>query len=397
MFENLEMAPPDAILGLTEAFKKDANPDKINLGVGVYKDESNATPILQCVKQAEQKVLESEKTKGYLSIWGSNEYGEAVRELIFGAGHEIIKSGRAVTAQTPGGTGGLRVASDFLNKLAPGTAIWLSGPTWANHPAVFNTVDRELKTYPYFDKATNSLDFDATCAALNEVPEGDVVLFHGCCHNPTGIDPTPEQWEKLAAIARERKFLPLIDLAYQGFAAGVEEDVAGVRAFCQPGCELLICSSFSKNFGLYNERVGALTLVSADAEAAEKAFSHLKTCIRSNYSNPPAHGGVIVTTILSDPELRALWDRELATMRDRINSMRSLMVKTLQDKGVTQDFSFIANQNGMFSFSGLNKAQVGRLREEYAIYIVGSGRINVAGLTPNNMDRACEAIAAVLD
>ena len=288
------------------------------------------------------------------------------------------------------------MAGDFVGKLFPGAAIWLSDPTWANHPGVFQAAGLEVKTYPYYDRAAKCLDFDAMMGALKTAPEGDVVLFHGCCHNPSGMDPDAEQWAAMAALARERKFLPLLDFAYQGFADGLEEDARGLRAFAVPGCELLICSSFSKNFGLYRERCGALTLVGSTRGDAEKAFSQIKRCIRTNYSNPPAHGAEIVTAILRDPDLRALWERELGIMRDRINGMRQLFVETLKAKGVARDFSFITRQKGMFSFSGLNKEQVETLREQYAIYIVGSGRINVAGMTEANMGRLCSAIAAVL-
>ncbi len=396
MFENLEMAPPDAILGLTDAFKADARPEKINLGVGVYKDEQNATPVLQSVKRAEELLLKGETSKSYLGIPGSPAYGVCVRELLFAADHEIVTTGRAQTAQTPGGTGALRVAADFIHTKFPGASVWLSNPTWANHNAIFESAGLTVKTYPYYDAANKCLDFAAMTAALEGVPAGDVVLFHGCCHNPSGMDPDAGQWAALAKLTLEKGILPLFDFAYQGFGSGLDEDAAGLRQFCTAGRELLICSSFSKNFGLYNERVGALTLVGATAEAAASAFSHVEKAIRSNYSNPPFHGGAIVTTILSDATLRAEWIGELDAMRGRIRSMRESFVQTLKDKGVAQDFSFIASQNGMFSFSGLNPDQVKTLREKDAIYIVGSGRINVAGMTPENMGPLCDAIAAVL-
>lgn len=396
MFEHLEMAPPDAILGLSEAFKQDPNPEKINLGVGVYKDEQNRTPVLKSVKQAEERLLREESSKSYLSIPGSPAYAACVKQLLFGEGHEILASSRAQTAQTPGGTGALRVAGDFIKQQFPGAAIWLSKPTWANHNAIFAAAGLEVKSYAYYDAVNKSLDFEAMKGALSEAPAGDVVLLHGCCHNPSGIDPDAGQWAELAALTQEKGLLPLFDFAYQGFGRGLEEDAAGLRTFCTPGRELLICSSFSKNFGLYNERVGALTLVGATAEAAAAAFSHVEKAIRSNYSNPPAHGGATVTMILEDATLRAQWIQELAEMRDRIQDMRDSFVATLKAKGVAQDFSFIARQNGMFSFSGLTEAQVKTLREQYAIYIVGSGRINVAGMTPQNMDALCTAIASVL-
>lgn len=396
MFEQLEMAPPDAILGLTEAFRKDTNPNKINLGVGVYKDAAGETPVLECVKRAEERILAGEKSKSYLPIPGAPEYGAAVRTLLFGVTHEILSNKRAVTAHTPGGTGALRVAADFIQKCCGAPRVWLSDPTWENHAAVFAAAGLETTTYPYYDHGTKGLAGDAMLKALAQAPKGDVVLLHACCHNPSGMDPDAALWRAIGDLAGERGFLPLVDFAYQGFGDGLEEDAAGLRELCRPGRELLVCSSFSKNFGLYKERVGALTVIGRDADAAEKAFSHVKRCIRSNYSNPPSHGGQIVQTVLGDPELRALWEREVKTMCDRINGMRALFVKTLRAKGVTRDFSFIVKQKGMFSFSGLNRDQVNALRDKYAIYIVGSGRINVAGMTEGNMDALCDAIASVL-
>jgi aspartate aminotransferase len=396
MFERLEMAPPDPILGLTDAFKKDPRADKINLGVGVFKDAQDRTPVLECVKKAEERLLKQESTKSYLPITGAPEYGAQVRAMVFGAGHEILASKRAASAHTPGGTGALRVAGDFIQRMLHIKTLWVSNPTWENHKGVFSAAGLEIKTYPYYDAENKCLDFDGMMKALRTVPEGDAVLFHACCHNPSGMDPDVTQWAAIAECMRERKALPVIDFAYQGFGDGLEEDAAGLRLFCTPGCELIVCSSFSKNFGLYNERCGAITLVGADAESTDKAFSQMKLCIRQNYSNPPSHGGAIITTILSDPELRALWEKELKDMRDRINGMRHLFVKTLKDKGVARDFSFITRQKGMFSFSGLTKDQVAALRDKYGIFAVASGRINVAGMTENNMDRLCTAIAEIL-
>jgi len=396
MFENVPLAPPDSILGLTEAFKKDPNPKKINLSVGVYKDEKGETPIFNTVKKAEEKLLQSEKSKSYLSIEGSAEYGRVVRDLIFGEGHEVLSSKRAVTAHTPGGTAALRVAGDFIKCAFPTAKIWMSDPTWPNHPSVFKAAGLEVGTYPYFDSATNSLAFESMLAALKNLNQGDVVLLHGCCHNPTGIDPSRDQWAKIADVIAERKLLPLVDFAYQGLADGMREDAAGVLELCRPGAELLIASSFSKNFGLYNERVGALTAVAATEEAAQRVLSQIKTAIRANYSNPPFHGGAIVATILGDPLLKAEWEQEATEMRDRINTMRKLFVETLRAKGVKGDYSFIIRQRGMFSFSGLNKDQVERLKKEFGIYVVGSGRINVAGMTRTNIETLCEAVAKVL-
>ncbi len=396
MFDQIEMAPPDAILGITEAFKSDPNPNKINLSVGVYKDENGVTPILESVRQAEAQVLAEQTTKAYLGIPGSPEYAQAVQQLMFGADHEVVASGRAVTAHSPGGTGALRVAGDFLNKNLAGRRIWLSKPTWPNHPAVFAAAGVETKTYPYFDAANNRLDLDAMLGALREIPAGDTVLLHGCCHNPTGIDPTEAQWEQIADTVYERGLLPLLDFAYQGFSDGIDADAVGLRALARPGAELIVCSSFSKNFGLYRDRVGALTMVTADADVAARVTSQLKRCIRTNYSNPPAHGGNIVTTILGSDSLSQLWRQEVDQMRDRINGMRRSLVETLAAKGVTRDFSFITNQRGMFSFSGLTPEQVDALRDRHSVYAVRSGRINVAGITPANIDRLCSAIADVL-
>ena len=390
------MAPPDAILGLTESFNKDPNPDKINLTMGVYKDADGNTPIFSAVKKAEERVLASETTKSYLSIEGSDAYAQHVQTLLFGPGHAIVTKGRAVTAHTPGGTGGLRVAADLIHSLGPDATVWLSDPTWPNHPGIFQAAGIVTKTYPYYDDDAKSLDFKAMLAALETASEGDFVLLHACCHNPTGLDPTRDQWEQLAEFIKERKLIPFLDFAYQGLGHGLNEDAAGVRQFAERVPEFLVASSFSKNFGLYNERVGALTLVANSEADAGAALSHLKQRIRTNYSNPPAHGALIVTTVLNDPELRSEWENEVATMRDRINGMRDLFVNTLKEKGVERDFSFLTRQSGMFAFSGLTKEQVLQLRDANSIYIVNSGRINVAGMTETNMDARCQAIAAVL-
>jgi aspartate/tyrosine/aromatic aminotransferase len=396
MFETVKTAPADPILGLTEAFNQDPNPDKINLSVGVYKDGSGKTPVLPTVKEAERRLLEGETTKSYLPMAGDPTYGSLVQKLMFGDGHGIVAEGRGATAHCPGGTGALRVASDYIHKLHPGSAIWLSDPTWANHPTVFEAAGLEVKTYAYRDPATNGLDFNAMIESLEQVPAGDVVLLHGCCHNPTGIDPTVEQWSQVGELIRRRGALPLVDFAYQGLADGIDQDGAGLRALVEHVDQLLISSSFSKNFGLYRERTGALTIIGSTAEQAQTVMSQVKLVIRANYSNPPAHGGGIVMTVLQDPELRAKWELEVAEIRDRINGMRHLFVETLKAKGVTRDFSAITQQRGMFSFSGLTREQVEELREKHSIYIVGSGRINVAGMTEANMDRLCDAIASVL-
>ena len=396
MFEKVQIAPPDPILGLTEMFKADPNPDKINLSVGVYQDASGKTPVLATVKEAEKRILEQEKTKGYLPMTGEPVYCAQVQELLFGEGHEIIASKRATTAQCPGGTGALRVAGDYLNTLHPGAKIWLSNPTWANHNTIFTAAGLTCEKYDYRDPVTNGLDFDAMCASIKTIPKGDIILLHGCCHNPTGIDPTPEQWAQIGDLLAEQGVLPLVDFAYQGLGSGIEEDRAGLLELTKKVKQMLICSSFSKNFGLYRERTGALTVVADNAAQAATVMSQVKLRIRYNYSNPPSHGGQIVATVLSDKELKARWIEEVADIRNRINEMRHLLVKTLKEKGLEQDFSPIIEQCGMFSVTRLTKEQVTQLREKYSIYIVDSGRINVAGLTHDNMDRLCEALKSVL-
>lgn len=395
MFELIQPAPPDPILGLTEAFRADPSPQKINLSVGVYRDASGKTPVLESVRRAGERVVASQQSKAYLPIDGSPAYRAAVQRLVFGEGHEAIAAGRAATSHTPGGTGALRVAADLIHKQLPQATVWLTQPTWPNHPQVFAAAGVPTKSFAYFDAAANALAFDETLAAIRQMPAGDVILLHGGCHNPTGIDPTAEQWNQLADAIYDRGLLPLLDFAYQGFADGIDEDAAGVRAMCRPGAELIVCNSFSKNFSLYCDRVGALTIVAADKQAADAVQSQVKICIRANYSNPPAQGAELVTTILGDKDLSALWAEEVAEMRDRINGMRRLLVETLQAKGVPGDFSFITRQRGMFSFSGLTPEQVDALREKHAIYIVRSGRINVAGITKDNVQRLCEAIAEV--
>ncbi|HHP7833625.1 MULTISPECIES: amino acid aminotransferase [Serratia] len=396
MFEKITAAPADPILGLTDIFRADARPNKINLGIGVYKDETGKTPVLTSVKKAEQYLLENETTKNYLGIEGIPAFASCTQELLFGQESPIVTDRRARTAQTPGGTGGLRVAADFIANQTSAKRIWISNPSWPNHKNVFSAVGLEVLEYAYYDAANHALDFDGLLNSLKQAQAGDVVLFHGCCHNPTGIDPTAEQWAQLAELSAANGWLPLFDFAYQGFANGLEEDAQGLRIFAAKHQELIVASSYSKNFGLYNERVGACTIVAADAETADRAFSQVKAAIRANYSNPPSHGAAVVATILGNDALRAMWEQELTDMRQRIHRMRQLFVNTLQEKGAQQDFSFIIQQNGMFSFSGLTKEQVLRLREEFGVYAVNSGRVNVAGMTPDNMAPLCEAIVAVL-
>jgi len=395
MLETVQLAPPDAILGLTAAFKEDSRKEKINLSVGVYQDETGVTPTLQSVQAAEERLASGNASKAYLPISGSPNYCQSVLEMVLGKKMASAAAGRVAQAQTPGGTGALRVVGDFIHKAFPDATLWLSDPTWPNHPGVYAAAEVPTKVYPYFDAETNGLAFEQMLNAIRQMPAGDVILLHGCCHNPTGIDPTADQWQEIAGAVRKQGLLPLVDFAYQGFADGLEEDAIGLRELCRSGDELLVCSSFSKNFGLYRERVGALSILCPSEKAAQAVQSQVNRVIRANYSNPPAHGAAIVETILGDDELRSAWAVELTAMRDRINGMRRQLVEALQEKKVPGDYSFITRQRGMFSFSGLTKEQVEVLREEHAIYIVGSGRINVAGLTPTNVDRVAEAIREV--
>lgn len=396
MFETIQQAPPDAILGLNEAFRADTRDDKINLTIGVYQDETGLTPILESVKEAERRLLGEENTKRYLGIDGLPEFRDLVPKLLLGEGHEVIGSERYATFQTPGGTGALKVAADFIRSQAPQAAIWCSQPTWANHHAIFQRAGLEVQSYDYLDSSGLRLDFDKLLESLTKIPNGDVVCLHACCHNPTGVDPTPSQWEEVAKIVHQRKLLPLFDAAYQGFGNGLEPDAWAIRHFAAPKTEAIVCSSYSKNFGLYGERVGAMTLIASDQETAKKAQSQAKACVRSNYSNPPKHGGAIVAEVLKTPELRTQWEKEVAQMCSRIQSLRQMFVEEMKKFAPDHDFSFVLDQKGMFSYSGLNRMQVDRLQNEFAIYIVGSGRINVASINKTNLTPLCKAIAAVL-
>ena len=396
LFDKITAAPADPILGLGEAFKAEKRPEKVNLGIGVYKDAAGKTPVLKAVKAAETRLLAEEQSKNYLTIDGVAAYNAETQKLLFGEGSEVIAARRAKTAQSLGGTGALRVAAEFIKRQTGTQNVWISVPTWPNHNAIFNAVGVNIRDYRYYDKATHSLDWDGMLADLAEAEAGDVVLFHGCCHNPTGIDPTPEQWEKLAELSAQKGWLPLFDFAYQGFANGIGEDAYGLRAFAKRNPELLVASSYSKNFGMYNERVGAFTVVAADEETANRAFSQVKAIIRTLYSNPASHGGNTVAMVLQDPALKAQWIAELDEMRARIKEMRGQFVTLLKECGAKQDFDFIVKQNGMFSFSGLTPEQVDRLKNEFAIYAVRSGRINVAGITADNIRYLCESIVKVL-
>ncbi|QIM68415.1 amino acid aminotransferase [Basfia succiniciproducens] len=396
MFKNITPAPADPILGLGEAFKAETRKNKINLGIGVYKDADGVTPIMTAVKKAEGQLFENEKDKNYLPIDGVAEYNAYAKELLFGKDSEIIASNRACTVQTLGGTGALRIAAEFVRRQTKAQNVWISKPTWPNHNAIFNAVGVTIREYRWYNPETKALDWDNLLADLNNANPGDVVLLHGCCHNPTGIDPTPEQWKALAEMSAKNGWLPLFDFAYQGLANGLEEDAVGLRTFAETHRELLVASSFSKNFGLYSERVGAFTLVADNADVAAVALTQIKSIIRTLYSNPSAHGARTVATVLANPELRKEWEDELTGMRDRIKQMRKQLVELLKEFGAQEDFSYIIDQKGMFSFSGLTAEQVDRLKEEFAIYAVRSGRINVAGITEANIRYLAESIVKVL-
>jgi aromatic-amino-acid transaminase len=399
LFTTVEMAPRDPILGLNEQFASDPNPNKVNLGVGVYYDENGKLPLLECVKAAEQQMAEAAKPRGYLPIDGIAAYDSAVQGLVFGSfaeGQALLNDKRVATVQALGGTGGLKVGADFLKQLNPAAKVLISAPSWENHRALFTRAGFEVAEYAYYDAGARGIDFAGMKAALNAAPAGSVVVLHACCHNPTGYDLTPTQWDEVVAIVKARGLVPFLDMAYQGFGAGIVEDGAAVRKFVAAGGDLFIATSFSKSFSLYGERVGALSVVCASAEEAARVLSQLKIVIRTNYSNPPTHGAQIVATVLSTPALRAQWEDELAAMRLRIKAMRTALVDKLAAAGVKQDFGFIAQQQGMFSYSGLNAAQMQRLRSEFGVYGVDSGRICVAALNGRNIDGVVAAIARVL-
>jgi len=405
MFESVPVAPPDAIFGLIDAFRQDPRAGKINLSAGVYTDDRGETPVMGVVKEAERRLLERESTKNYLGIEGLPAFNERVPRLVLGDDHPARIEGRIASAQTVGGTGALRIFAETLEAVDAsegrgGRRIWISDPTWANHHQIFPAVGWTVESYPYFDAQTHGLAYDALRRALARAEPGDVVLLHPVCHNPTGVDPTPAQWRELAGLLAERQALPLVDFAYQGFGEGVEEDAAAVRLLARELPEVAVCSSFSKTFGLYRERVGALMVVTATPEAAEAMQSQVKRAIRPTWSNPPSHGGSVVAEVLGDEGLRRRWSDELGEMRERIAAMRRRLSEGLGAHGVRlspEGNDFLAEQRGMFSFTGLTREQVQRLRDEHGIYMVGSGRINVAGLNEGNLDRVCAAVAGVTD
>ncbi len=392
----LTPAPPDPILGLTEAFRADPRPGKANLAVGVYVDDSGNTPALPSVVEAERRMLRGTGPRSYLPIDGRPGYRAAVRDLVFGADHEVVTSGRAVTAQTPGGTGALRVAADFLAQVGANRTVWLSAPTWPNHPLLFSLAGMSVRTYPYLDGSGRRLDAAGMLDALAAAAPGDVVVLHGSCHNPTGVDPDQQTWRAIGDLLLERGLVPVVDFAYQGFGHGLREDADWIAGMARPGLEFLVCSSYSKNFALYRERVGALTVVAADAGRAASALTHVKVAIRANYSSPPSHGAEVVETILGDSELRAQWETDLKGMRGRIRDNRSALVDALEAAGLPGDWQPLRDQRGMFALLGLSTAQVARMRDEFGVYLVGAGRINVAGLTPTNLPLVVAALEGVM-
>jgi aromatic-amino-acid transaminase len=396
LFTAVEMAPRDPILGLNEQFNADTNPHKVNLGVGVYYDDEGKLPLLQCVRAAEKQMMEAPKARGYLPIDGIAAYDSAVKTLVFGAESEPIKSGRIATVQALGGTGGLKVGADFLKRVNPNAKVLISDPSWENHRALFSQAGFTVEAYPYYNAAKRGIDFDGMLTALNVAPEGTIVVLHACCHNPTGYDITPEQWDQVIAAVKSRKLVPFLDMAYQGFGHGIAEDGAVIGKFVASGQDFFVATSFSKSFSLYGERVGALSVLCADKEEAGRVLSQLKIMIRTNYSNPPTHGAQVVATVLNTPELRTLWEKELGDMRLRIKQMRLALVEKLKAAGVKQDMGFITQQIGMFSYSGMTKAQMERLRNEFGVYGVDSGRICVAALNSKNIGYVCESIAKVI-
>jgi aromatic-amino-acid transaminase len=396
MFTAVEMAPRDPILGLNEQFAADSNPNKVNLGVGVYYDDNGKLPLLQCVQAVEQSMTKTPTARGYLPIDGIAAYDNAVKGLVFGADSEPVKSGRVATIQGIGGTGGLKVGADFLKKLNPNAKVLISDPSWENHRALFTNAGFPVESYPYYDAAKRGIDFDGMLAALNAAPAGTIVVLHACCHNPTGYDITSAQWDQVVEAVKSRKLVAFLDMAYQGFGYGIQEDGAAIGKFVAAGLDFFVSTSFSKSFSLYGERVGALSVLCESKEEAARVLSQLKIAIRTNYSNPPTHGGAVVATVLGTPELRALWEKELGEMRVRIKAMRQKLVDGLKAAGVKEDMSFITTQIGMFSYSGLSKDQMVRLREEFGVYGTDTGRMCVAALNSKNIDYVCASIAKVV-
>lgn len=396
IFAEVETAPRDPILGLTEAFNSDARKDKVNLGVGVYYDDNGKVPLLAAVRSAEKARLEAAPARGYQPIEGPAAYNHAVQQFVFGKDSALLADGRVVTFESLGGTGALKVGADYLRRLLPSAKVYISEPSWENHRALFEFAGFAVENYPYYDAATCGVNFDAMKTGLARLPPGSIAVLHACCHNPTGADLTEAQWREAVATIRERNLVVFIDIAYQGFADGIEADALAVRLFAESGLQFFVATSFSKSFSLYGERVGALSIVTASRDESARVLSQVKRVIRTNYSNPPTHGGAIVAAVLSNAELRQTWERELAGMRDRIRAMRKQLVEQLKSGGVAQDFSFVANQRGMFSFTGLTAAQVEKLKTDFGVYAVSSGRICLAALNSSNLEYVAKAIASVL-
>jgi aromatic-amino-acid transaminase len=396
LFSSVQLAPKDPIFGLTEAYNADQRPSKVNLGVGVYYTDEGKVPLLRAVLEAEKEVVAKEAPRAYIPIEGPNPYNSAVQNLLFGKDSALIQSGRVVTAECLGGTGALRVGGDFVKRLEPNAKVAISSPSWENHRGIFEAAGYDVLEYAYFDPKTRGVDFDGMVKSLESFPAKTLVILHACCHNPTGADLTKDQWQRIISICQQKQLIPFLDIAYQGFADGIEEDGAAVRMFADSGMSFFVSSSFSKSFSLYGERVGALSIVTQSKEESARVLSQLKRVIRTNYSNPPTHGAAIVATVLNSPKLRQMWEDELAQMRDRIKSMRHDLKKKLAAGGVSQDFSFIEAQRGMFSYSGLSADQVAKLQEQDGIYALSTGRICVAALNTKNIDRVAQAIARVL-
>ena len=396
LFSSVQLAPKDPIFGLTEAYNADQRPSKVNLGVGVYYTDEGKVPLLRAVLEAEKEVVAKEAPRAYIPIEGPNPYNSAVQNLLFGKDSALIQAGRVVTAECLGGTGALRVGGDFVKRLEPTAKAAISSPSWENHRGIFEAAGYDVLEYTYFDPKTRGVDFDGMVKSLESFPAKTLVILHACCHNPTGADLTKDQWQTIISICQQKKLIPFLDIAYQGFADGIEEDGAAVRMFADSGMSFFVSSSFSKSFSLYGERVGALSIVTQSKEESTRVLSQLKRVIRTNYSNPPTHGAAIVATVLNSPKLRQMWEDELAQMRDRIKSMRHGLKEKLAAAGVAQDFSFIEAQRGMFSYSGLTSDQVAKLQEQDGIYALSTGRICVAALNTKNIDRVAQAIARVL-
>ena len=396
LFSAVEMAPRDPILGLNEQYNADTNPNKVNLGVGVYFDDNGKLPLLQCVQAAEKNMMATPTARGYLPIDGIVAYDNAVKALVFGAESDVVKSGRVSTVQAIGGTGGLKIGADFLKKVSPNAKVLISDPSWENHRAIFVNAGFEVDSYAYYDAEKRGVNFEGMLASLNAAAAGTIVVLHACCHNPTGYDITDAQWEQVIAVVKAKNLTAFLDMAYQGFGHGITEDGAVIGKFVAAGLNIFVSTSFSKSFSLYGERVGALSVVANDKEEASRVLSQLKIAIRTNYSNPPIHGGAVVAAVLNNPELRAQWESELAEMRVRIKAMRQKLVDSLKAAGVQQDMSFIIQQIGMFSYSGLTKDQMVRLRSEFGVYGTDTGRMCVAALNSKNIDYVCAAIAKVV-